>query len=564
MFLKSLTIHNDDVLIREITFHKGINLIVDETKSEDKTQSGNSVGKTTVLRLIDFCLDGNGSNIYIDPEFKTTNQKIASFLKDNNILVKLILVANLDDSKSKTIEIERNFLNYSNKVQKVNGESLSNDEFSTVLKELIFESSEKNPTLKQLKSKNIRDEKNKLTQTIRVLPQNVTTDAIYESLHLFWFGIDIDTSKDKLVRDKNIEEKLQIRLRKDSNLSQINQSLIIIDKQIQALHKKKELFNLNEKYEEDLQHLNDVKSNINKTSTNISRLELRRELILESKADFEKDVTNINIDQIKRMYEKAKSFIPNIQKTFEETVKFHNEMINQKVAYIIEELPALENEINQNKRQLNSLILQEKSISESLNKSGAIEDLQIIINDLNSYYERKGNFEEQKRLWENSNENLKKITDKLDKINKNILSKDESIQQRIVEFNTYFSDISSRLDGVHSLLSADNENGIYKFRIDNIEGNPGTGSKKSQMASFDLAYIKFADALNIPCLHFILQDQIENVHSNQITNLLTEIVDEVNCQYVLPVLRDKLPSNIDIKPFEVLSLKQSDKLFRVE
>lgn len=564
MFLKSLTIHNDDVLIREITFHKGINLIVDETKSEDKTQSGNSVGKTTVLRLIDFCLDGNGSNIYIDPEFKNTNQKIASFLKNNNILVKLILVANLDETNSKTIEIERNFLNYSNKVQKINGESLSNDEFSTVLKQLIFESSEKNPTLKQLKSKNIRDEKNKLTQTIRVLPQNVTTDAIYESLHLFWFGIDIDTSKDKLVRDKNIEEKLQIRLRKDSNLSQINQSLIIIDKQIEALHKKKELFNLNEKYEEELHHLNDVKSNINKTSTNISRLELRRELILESKADFEKDVTNINIDQIKRMYEKAKSFIPNIQKTFEETVTFHNEMINQKVAYIIEELPALENEINQNKRELNSLILQEKSISESLNKSGAIEDLQIIINDLNSYYERKGNFEEQKRLWENSNENLKKITEKLDKINVNILSKDELIQQRIVEFNTYFSDISSRLDGVHSLLSADNENGIYKFRIDNIEGNPGTGSKKSQMASFDLAYIKFADALNIPCLHFILQDQIENVHSNQITNLLTEIVDEVNCQYVLPVLRDKLPSNIDIKPFEVLSLKQSDKLFRVE
>lgn len=564
MFLKSLTINNHDVLIREISFHKGINLIVDETKSEDRTQSGNSVGKTTVLRLIDFCLDGTGSNIYIDPEFKNTNQKIASFLKDNNILIKLILVANLDDSNSKTIEIERNFLNYSNKIQKINGESLSNDEFSTVLKELIFESSEKNPTLKQLKSKNIRDEKNKLTQTIRVLPQNVTTDAIYESLHLFWFGIDIDTSKDKLVRDKNIEEKLQIRLRKDSNLSQINQSLIIIDKQIEALHKKKELFNLNEKYEEELQHLNDVKSNINKTSTNISRLELRRELILESKADFEKDVTNINIDQIKRMYEKAKSFIPNIQKTFEETVTFHNEMINQKVAYIIEELPTLENEINQNKRQLNSLILQEKSISESLNKSGAIEDLQIIINDLNSYYERKGNFEEQKRLWENSNENLKKITEKLDKINVNILSKDELIQQRIVEFNTYFSDISSRLDGVHSLLSADNENGIYKFRIDNIEGNPGTGSKKSQMASFDLAYIKFADALNIPCLHFILQDQIENVHSNQITNLLTEIVDEVNCQYVLPVLRDKLPSNIDIKPFEVLSLKQSDKLFKVE
>lgn len=564
MFLKSLTILNDDVLIREISFHKGINLIVDETISKDKTESGNSVGKTTVLRLIDFCLDGSGSNIFIDPEFKNTNKKIETFLKENNILITLVLVEDFEDKSSKTITIQRNFLSYKNKIQKINGETLSNEDFSSTLKELIFDSTEKQPTLKQLKSKNIRDEKNKLTQTIRVLPQNVTTDAIYESLHLFWFGIDIDTSKDKLVRDKNIEEKLQTRLRKESNLSQINQSLIIINKQIEVLNKKKELFNLNEKYEEELQSLNNIKSNINKVSTNISRLELRKELILESKIDFERDVTNINIDQIKRMYEKAKSFIPNIQRTFEETVSFHNEMIQQKVAYITEELPTLEHEINQLKRSLNSFIIQEKSISESLNKSGAIEDLQLIINNLNSYYEKKGNFEEQKRLWEKSNDNLNQLNDKLDKINKNILSKDELIQQRIVEFNSYFSDISSRLDGVHSLLSADNEGGIYKFKIDNIEGNPGTGSKKSQMASFDLAYIKFADTLNIPCLHFILQDQIENVHSNQISNLLTEIVDEVNCQYVLPVLRDKLPNNIDIKPFEILSLSQSDKLFRVE
>jgi len=564
MFLKSLKIHNEVALIREIHFHKGINLIVDETKSKDKTESGNSVGKTTVLRLIDFCLDGDGSNIYKDPEFKNTNKKIETFLKDNNVLITLTLQEDIENDNSRKIIIEKNFLSYKKKIQKINGEHYSNDNFSKELKYLIFDSTDKQPSLKQLKSKNIRDEKNKLTQTIRVLSQNVTTDVLYESLHLFWFGINVDTSKDKLVRDKNIEEKLQTRLRKESNLSQINQSLIIINKEIEALNKRKDLFDINEKYEDELQKLNTIKANINTVSTNLSQLELRKELILESKVEFEKDVANVNTEQIKRMYEKAKSFIPDIQKTFEETISFHNKMIHQKVAYITEELPLLENEIRQIKRNLGSLISQEKSLSESLNKSGAVEDLQIIIKDLNIYHEKKGNFEEQKRLWEKSNENLENINEKLKIINEKILSKDELINKRIEEFNSYFSDISSRLDGVHSLLSADNESGIYKFKIDNIEGNPGTGSKKSQMASFDLAYIKFADALGIPCLHFILQDQIENVHSNQISNLLTEIVDEVNCQYVLPVLRDKLPSDIDIAPFEVLSLSQSKKLFKVE
>ena len=41
MFLKELHIHNDETLIREIKFHKGINLIIDETKTTDRKESGN-------------------------------------------------------------------------------------------------------------------------------------------------------------------------------------------------------------------------------------------------------------------------------------------------------------------------------------------------------------------------------------------------------------------------------------------------------------------------------------------------------------------------------------------
>lgn len=563
MFLKSLTIHDAQTLIREIIFHKGINLIVDETKSEKKTDSGNSVGKTTVLRLIDFCLDGKGENIFKDPEFKESNQKVENFLKGNNIIVTLTLVNDINDKFSEEFIIQRNFLARKNKVQSINGVKVTNSLFSTTLKKAIFNTTEEKPTFKQLKSKNIRDEKNKLVNTIRVLPQNIITDATYEALHLFWFGININSSKDKLVRDKNIEEKLQKRLRKESNLSEINQSLIIVNKEIELLNSKKKSFNLNEKYEADLEKLNSIKLKLNEISTHLSRLNLRKELIAESKTDLEKDIANIDTFQIKRMYEKAQKLIPNIQKSFEETLDFHNEMIQQKIEFITEEIPNLNLEINKYKRQLNSLLIQEKKIAAFLNKSGAIEDLENLISDLNSFYEKKGNLDEQKRLWETTIENLKSINEELAKINDNIYSKDELIQKRIEDFNTYFSDISNRLDGVHSLLSADNSSGIYKFKIGNIEGNPGTGSKKSQMASFDLAYIKFADALGIPCLHFILQDQIENVHSNQITNLLTEIVDEVNCQFILPVLRDKLPSDLDIKPFQVISLSQRDKLFKI-
>ena len=77
MFLKSLIISTESKLIREITFRKGINLIVDESKEEHIT--GNSVGKTTVLKLIDYCLGAEAKIIYEDPEDK---KEIYALVKD--------------------------------------------------------------------------------------------------------------------------------------------------------------------------------------------------------------------------------------------------------------------------------------------------------------------------------------------------------------------------------------------------------------------------------------------------------------------------------------------------
>lgn len=563
MFLKSLIIQNEDKIIRNIPFQKGINLIVDETPSEKRTASGNSVGKTTVLRLIDYCLDGSGENIFVDPEFKTTNHKIENFLKENNIIITLNIIEDINDKYSKKIEIQRNFLKYKDKIKTINKEPYTNTDFSMELKRLIFKTESSHPTFKQLKSKNIRDEKNKLVNTLRVLAPNVVTNAVYEALHLFWFGIDVDLSKDKLVRDKNLEDKIQTRLRKDNNLPQIKQSLVIINKRINELNDAKNKFNVNDNYESELEQLNIIIEKINMLSGELSRLELRRELINESKLNLEKDFANIDSSQIAFMYKKAKILIPGIQKTFEDTLNFYNGMIEKKLLFITEELPALNKEIPVHKKDLRNLLQEEKILKEQLKKSGAIEELQSIIEELNIFYEKKGNLEEQKRIWEKSTKNLHKIKEQLSVINNDISAKDDLIQKRIQDFNVFFSDISSRLDGEYSLLSADNPDGVYKFTIGNIEGNPGTGGKKSQMASFDLAYIKFADEFDIPCLHFILQDQIENVHSNQITNLLTEIVDDVNCQYVLPVLRDKLPKDIDIESLEILSLSETEKLFKI-
>lgn len=565
MFLKQLTIQSETKIIRTISFRKGMNLIIDETPTDDKKKSGNNVGKTTVLRLIDYCLGGDGKNVYQDSEFKgTSNQTVKSFLQENNIIIILDLKKDLEIVDSPEIQIRRNFLSHSKKIQEINSESYNSTEFLKELQKFIFSTEQEKPTFRQIISKNIRYEKNRLTNTVKVL-HATTTWQEYEALYLFWLGIDTDNSSKKqlLLTQKKVEENLQKRLRKDTTLSQINQSLIVVNKTIQELEKKKNDLNVNEDYSEDLEKLNLVKSEINKATTKLSRLELRKDLILESKRDLESDSAKVNAKQIANLYKQAEALVPNLQKTFEETVTFHNRMIDEKISYITKELPELDADLHFLRRKLDNLLSQERQLTNALKKTNTIDDLQAIITDLNTTYERKGSLEEQKRLWESSSDNLRIIKKEIQEIDKNILSKDELIQARIATFNSFFSEISNRLYGEQFVLSADRNERGYELNVSSISGNLGTGKKKGQIAAFDLAYIQFADFFNITCLHFILHDQIETVHGNQILSLITEIVSEVNCQYVISVLRDKLPENIDLERYQILSLSQSDKLFRI-
>lgn len=452
MFLKQVIIQNKNSIIRDIHFHKGINLIVDETPVGSSQQAtGNNVGKTTVLRLVDYCFGADGKNIYQDTEFnKQPNTTIENFLKENEIIITVVLVDNIDTSK-KEVVIRKNFLSRNKKLQEINGENITNDkEFDKALKKEIFNTEVDKPTFRQIISKNIRDEKNKMTNIVKVL-NSFASSEVYEALYLFWLGISTDShsEKERLSLEKKKEEGFQKRLKKEGELSLIEQQLILLNDKIEELNTRKNKFNLNENYSFDVDKLNDVKSKLNRCATELSRLEIRKDLIIESKEDLEQEYTQIDTSQIKSLYEKAKSLISNIQVSFEDTVKFHNDLISEKLEYITKELPEIEQQIRKIKSEIMLLRKEEDLLTERLNKSALVEDFEKTILDLNKQFERKGNLEEQKRLWIYSQEKLANIDKDLNEINQGIISKDSQIQNRITEFNKYFSVMSNRLYGEH-------------------------------------------------------------------------------------------------------------------
>ncbi|WP_434343509.1 hypothetical protein V2P32_04650 [Mycoplasma sp. 06067-C1-B144P-99-0482-3] len=78
MFIKQLKISTPTKLIRELNFTKGVNLIVDNTPLKDDKTTGNNVGKTTILKLINYCLGGKAEQIYKDQENRKKSRYIST------------------------------------------------------------------------------------------------------------------------------------------------------------------------------------------------------------------------------------------------------------------------------------------------------------------------------------------------------------------------------------------------------------------------------------------------------------------------------------------------------
>jgi uncharacterized protein YydD (DUF2326 family) len=558
MYLKSLKIEKSTETIREINFRKGINIIVDETDTGNSKASGNNVGKTTVLRLVHYCLGSDGKNIYTDTEFKKNGEDtlIKKFLTDNGVVVTLTLSTSLNEKTEKTVEIRRNFLLRKDKILEINGAKVSELDFDKELKKAIFNVEIEKPTFKQIVAKNIRDEKNRLTHTVKFLSP-YTTKEEYEVLYLFLLGVHVESieEKNRLMYLKRQEEKIQSRLSESGNLSQIEQFLEIVNRKINELEKEKERLSKLGEQDNGLDKMASLQQEMGAMNNEIARLETRRSLILESKAEIEKDVKDLDTEEIKQLYSSAQRYIPDLQKDFEEVLAFHYSMMQEKISFLTQELPSINSKVEELKVSSQTLQGEYFNISSRLNSNQTFQE---IIVELNSAHEKRGELNELKRLWDESRENLKKIDEDILIINREIENKQGVIKERVSIFNKYFSDLSYRLYSESFVLSTDDSSGSYELLISNMEGNTSTGKKKGQIAAFDLAYIQFATEIVIPHLKFVMHDQIENIH-----DILKDVVQQIDCQYVVPVLKDKLPNNTDWKQHVILSLSQKEKLFKV-
>ena len=232
MFIKSLKISKPNgTIIREINFHQGLNLIVDETSTVNDQLTGNNVGKTTVLKLVDFCLGAKPAIIYSDTENKkAVYGLVKEYLISNEILITLVLVKDLSNSNLGEIVIERNFLSRKKAIRMINGKQIFEKDFEDELLKLIIpEQKVEKPSFRQIISHNIRYKDENINNTLKTLDR-YTTDVEYESLYLFLLGCTFDdgAKKQAILTKIKQEESYQDRLEKKQTKNAYEIALSII------------------------------------------------------------------------------------------------------------------------------------------------------------------------------------------------------------------------------------------------------------------------------------------------------------------------------------------------
>jgi uncharacterized protein YydD (DUF2326 family) len=570
MFLKSLIISKNQTAIRQVLFRRGINLIVDETPEDDKKATGNNVGKTTVLKLIDFCLGAESKSIYIDPETRKDYILVRDFLTKEEVLITLTLKEDLEIDNSKEVIIERNFLSRKKKIQKINNEELTDDEFEIKLLQLIFpEHHSEKPSLRQIISHNIRHKDESISNTLKTLNQ-FTNDAEYETLFLFLFGCEFENgnSKQMILEKISQENTFKNRLEKYQTKTAYETALALVNSEIETLNKTKDSLNSNKNFEADLDALNKIKYQINRISSEISQLAIRKDIIIEAEQELSARKSEIDLQQLHSIYQQASGKIEGIHKTFVELVEYHNQMIFEKVKFIKKELPNLENNIKEKQVSLQKELEKEIHLSSLITKSDSFEEMQGVIFELNERFRKKGEYESTIKQIGEVEKNIRLYNEKLKEIDDELFSDgfENNLLQQLNKFNKYFSSVSEILYGEQYAVKYDietNKKGqrLYKFSAFNT--NFSSGKKQGEISCFDIAYILFADQENIPCLHFILNDKKELMHDNQLEKI-ADFVNKNNIQFVASILKDKLPDELNHEKYFILKLSQKDKLFRIE
>lgn len=565
MRLNKLIILKNNTLIREVTFKDGLNLIINKrTSGKD---SGNSVGKSTLSRVLDYLFMSSGHDIYHDVEFGKDIPEIVSLINDN--LLKFTLDFNTVENKKAVVS---RIISTDDKNSKyfLNDVEIDKKQYSDFIAQAVFGLTTDKPSLRNVSHKFIRNTNDKMQKTLNFLHGNTTPD-VYDLLYLFLFGFNgLPLIKKKGEFNKEIKkQKAYLAAYRNPNRETVLAKMIKpLKKEIAEAERNIKNFDFKDSHDESLKKLSEIQKMISDYSLSYASLNMRVRNIEESILSLKNNITQLVENDLMEIYSSAGVYFNGeLKRSYEEMVLFHNDVIKNKINFLESELLKKKEEIERVNEKINGFHEQESSLFRTIKEPETLKSINQLFNKLTELRENLASIESNLTRINDTNSLIKSLEDSREKLLLEIELAVQGLEKNIEVFNEFFGDLTKEIYGERYIfdLSFDVDKGRCNFDISCITPNSNGGKKKGEITAFDLAYIKFVDKVKLKRPTFVIHDSIEDVDVNQIRDIFFE-ANNINGQYIVSILSDKFSEDTDLKMMmnnSILELSSKNKFFKV-
>ncbi|HGA3091078.1 Uncharacterized protein conserved in bacteria (DUF2326) [Klebsiella pneumoniae] len=565
MRLNKLIVFKNNAIVREVTFKDGLNLIVNKrTSGKD---SGNSVGKSTLSRVLDYLFMSSGNDIYHDAEFGKDIPEIVSLINDN--ILRFTLDFNTVENKkaiiSRTISTdEKNSKYYLSDIE------VDKKQYYDFIAQAVFGLTTDKPSLRNVSHKFIRNTNEKMQKTLNFLHANTTSD-VYDLLYLFLFGFNgLPLIKKKGEFNKDIKkQKAYLAAYRNPNRETVLSKMIKpLKKEIAEAEKNIKNFDFKDSHDESLKKLSEIQRVISDYSLTYASLNMRVRNIEESILSLKNNITQLVEDDLIEIYNSAGLYFKGeLKRSYEEMVLFHNDVIKNKINFLESELLKKKEEIDAVNEKINDFHEQESSLFKTIKEPETLKSINQLFNKLTELRENLASIETNLTRINDTNALIKSLEDSRGKLLEEIELAVQGLEKNIEIFNEFFGDLTKEIYGERYIfdLSFDIDKGKCNFDISCVTPNSNGGKKKGEITAFDLAYIKFVDKVKLKRPTFVIHDSIEDVDVNQIRDIFFE-ANNINGQYIVSILSDKFSEDVDLKMMKnnsILELSSTNKFFKV-
>ena len=274
----------------------------------------------------------------------------------------------------------------------------------------------------------------------------------------------------------------------------------------------------------------------------------------------------INNDLTKDFFNEIKTSLPEIDKSYQDLIRFNNALKNNKINYLKDLKKQIQIERDEIQRNIEQFLVKNKNVI-SLVKNNDISKYDELNKELSAVSQNIIKQEEILNTLEKYSAKKKDLIQEINSLQNKIKENSDDFEINLAKFNSYFTKLVSSINQGDPMIAYHHDLKDFPVSVEDLNEGTSSGTLKSLILCYDIAYQQFAKEINKIVPNFVVHDVLESISGDVLQKLINKI-NSLDIQVIIAILKEKLDSSQissqEQKLYTVLSLSNKNRVFEAD